>query len=152
MDPFSLIAAGVGTAGALAGGIYNAATAKSRQRDFEKKAREQALLNLRRQRAAELGMPTYSLDAMAQSKAIDAQGAQIGKVDPMSFVPFVQQGANLAGQIYSAANAPSQQEGRLAPDPIARAQKAALDQQDALERAQAMQYFQQNGLEGYGRY
>lgn len=153
MDPFSLVALGLGTAGSLAGGIYNAVTAKDRQREYEKKARKQAMLELMRSRAASLGMPTLALDAAARNQQIDEQGAQLGKIDPMSFVPFVQNGAQLASGIYSAANSGSEpQEGRLAPDPIARAQKAAQDQADAAERAEAMKFFRSQGWQPYGRY
>jgi hypothetical protein len=152
LDPFSLIAAGLGTVGSLAGGIVNAAQMPAKKRKWKKEQKRNALFDLERNYAAEMGMPTYDLDAMRTNQGIDAQADEQFKVDPMSFVPFVQQGSNLASQIYQGANEPSQQEGRLAPDPIARQQAASQSQQDALERAQAMQFFQQQGWKPYGKY
>jgi hypothetical protein len=152
LDPFSLIAAGAGTLGSLAGGIYNAATAPKRKRDWKKKQKRNALFDLERNYAAEMGMPTYDIDAMRQNQGIDEQADEQFKVDPMSFVPFVNNASQLASGIYQAANSGGQQEGRLAPDPIARQQQAAQSQQDALERAQAMQFFKQQGWKPYGRY
>jgi hypothetical protein len=140
----------LGTAGSLAGGIYNAATAGDRKREYLKKQREQLLYELERSRASRFGLPTYDLDAMAKMKGVQEQADEIGKVDPMSFVPFVQQGSQLASGIYQAAKSSSPQEGRLAPDPIARSQAAAQSQQDALERAEAMKFFQQQGWKPYG--
>jgi hypothetical protein len=145
MDPFTLIAAGIGTAGTLAGGIYNAATAGDRKRDYKKRERERALYELQRAHAGRHGLPTYALDAMARSKQINQTADEQFKVDPMSFVPFVQQGTQLAHGIYNAASSPGPQQSRLAPDPIARQQQAMQGSQDALERAEAMKFFQQQG-------
>lgn len=150
MDPFSLIAAGVGTVGSLAGGIYNAATAPARKRKWKKQQKQDALFDLDRNYAAQMGMPTTELDAMRKNHAIDEQADEQFQVDPMSFVPFVSNGANLAGKLYQGAQESSGGNERMAPDPIARQQQGAQDQQDALERAQAMQYFQRNGWKPYG--
>lgn len=151
IDPFSLIALGLGTAGSLAGGIYNAATAGDRKKKFLKQQREQALYDLERSSASRFGLPTHELDAMARMKGVQQQADEQFKIDPMSFVPFVQNGAQLASGIYQAANQSSPQDGRLAPDPIARRQAAATAQQDALERAEALKFFQQQGWKPYGR-
>lgn len=151
MDPFSLIAMGVGTVGSLAGGIANAVTAKDRKKKFLEENRAEMLHQLRRQQAASLGFPT-GFDAANKMQQLNRQADEQFKVDPMSFVPFVQNGAQLANGIYQAANSPGPQEGRLAPDPIARAQQASTSQQDALERAEAMKFFQQQGWKGYGSY
>lgn len=150
MDPFSLIAAGVGTVGSLAGGIANAASAPGRKRKWKREQKKDALFNLDRNYAASMGMPTYEIDAMHNNHAIDRQANEQFRVDPMSFVPFVQNGANLASQVYQGVQDQNAPEERLAPDPIARQQAAGQAQQSALERAQAMQYFKQQGWKPYG--
>lgn len=104
MDPFSLIAAGVGTVGSLAGGIYNAATAPARKRKWKEQQKKEALYSLYRNRAAAAGAPTASLDAMHANHQIDEQADQQFQFDPMSLVPFVSNGANLANKIYQGAN------------------------------------------------
>lgn len=157
MDPFSLIAAGVGTVGSLAGGIANAASAPGRKRKWKREQKKDALFNLDRQYGSDVAsltggmrLPTYEIDAMHNNHAIDRQANEQFRVDPMSFVPFVQNGANLANQVYQGVQDSSAPEERLAPDPIARQQQASSTQQAALERAQAMQYFKQQGWKPYG--
>lgn len=144
---------GIGTAGSLAGGIYQAATAKDRKKKFLEENRAEMLHQLRRQQAASLGMPVGA-DAAHSMQKLNRQADEQFAVDPMTFVPFVQNATRLAGGIYNAANAPDsdEEEERLAPDPIARQQQASTAQQDALERAEAMRFFQQQGWKGYGSY
>lgn len=142
MDPFSLVAAGVGTLGSLAGGIYNAATMPGRKKKWEQEQRERALHELRQRQISELGYPPSGGGEYA-ARQIKKQADEQFQVDPMSFVPFVSNASRLAGGIYDAASGgggPQQQ--RMAPDAVARSQAAAQAQQDELERAQAMQHFQ----------
>jgi hypothetical protein len=142
---------GIGTAGSLAGGIYSAATAKDRKRKFLAENQAEMLHNLRRQQAASLGFPVGA-DAAHSMQKLNRQADEQFAIDPMAFVPFVQNATKLAGGIYDAASSPGEQEQRLAPDPIARQQQATTSQQDALERAEAMKFFQQQGWQPYGRY
>jgi hypothetical protein len=153
IDPFTLLAAGIGTAGSLAGGIYNAATAGDRKKKWKEEQRREALHQLRRQRAAELGYPVGGDGAYTMDK-INRQADEQFKVDPMSFVPFVQNATKLAGGIYDAADGGGgQPQQRMAPDAVARAQQSMQEQQDALERAEAMRHFKGvygNSYQGYG--
>lgn len=99
MDPFSLIAAGVGTVGSLAGGIYNAATAGARKKKWKEQQRQEALHQLRRQRAAELGAEVGG-DGAHIAQGIDRQADEQFAIDPMSFVPFVQNATKLGSAVY----------------------------------------------------
>lgn len=110
MDPFSLIAAGVGTAASLGGGIYNAATMSDRKKKWKEEQKRKLLQEAMIRHASEMGMPTGALTARANVNGINDAADEQFKIDPMSFVPFVQQGSHLASGIYDAMQDPTPQD------------------------------------------
>ena len=110
-DPFTLISLGLGAAGSLASGIYNAATADDRKKEWL--AEQQRIAQLEAIEASR--MPdTFSrrgidfwgdgaFNAKLKKQAVQKEAEERFKVDPMTFLPFVQQGTQLAGGIYDAA-------------------------------------------------
>jgi hypothetical protein len=154
MDPFSLIAAGVGTVGSLIGGIKNAAEMPGKKRKWKEEQKRRAKFEMNRNFAADMGMPTYDADARENNRRIDDQADEQFQVDPMSFVPFVQNGSKLASGIYNAASEPDTLVSRMPVDDVERQNRAMLGNEDELERAKALQHFQSMygpGYQGYSR-
>jgi hypothetical protein len=104
---------GIGTAGSLGGGIYDAATAPARKRRFledeQKKAKILALRNQHFGRYKDI-FPTNALDAQYNKDAVmrEAEENPAYNANPLSFLPFVQNATELAGGIYDYANAPAE--------------------------------------------
>jgi hypothetical protein len=150
--PIPLILAGVAAGAQLGGAIHNAATAKDRKRDWKREQNQQAIEDLLLQRSAMLRGgrgPNIELAGALRDDQINRAADKNFKVDPMSFVPFVQSGAQFAGQLYDYANSAPQ--GQRAPvNSVLEAQAAAQKAAEQAERAQAAQYFKQNGWKGYG--
>ena len=138
MDPFSLIAMGVGAAGSLAGGIYNAATLDDRKEEWIKKQRQRAkdeyLLGDKWYDQLNPGIiPKGHLRAVVGDRRMREQADEQFQFDPMSFVPFVQNATQLAGGIYDAAG------GGQPEQPLV----------DPAERAQAYAWFRSQGDEPF---
>jgi hypothetical protein len=153
-DPFTLAALGIGTAASLAGGIYNAATLSDRKKKWKRDQQEQLRRELSMDYLNSLPMPQELRGPMMMgfkgkfgTDAINKAAEENFKLDPMTFVPFVQGATQLAGGIYDAAQPSAPQGQRLPTNDVLMKQKAAQQTQDALERAQALQYFDQK----YGR-
>ena len=142
--PIPLILAGIAAGAQLAGAIGNAAGAGDRKRDWKKAQKaqigQQALLAQSSRRRGGRG-PNPELAAYFQAQGIDKAADENFKVDPMSFLPFVQSGANFAGQAYNYANAA----------PSAQTQQLQQDMSDRQQDAEALRFFRQNGWEGYGK-
>lgn len=115
MDPFSLLAFGLGTAGSLYGGIKNAIEGPERKREFLRERQRQAqMLAARNSRMSDFyGREPVDFwgDRATQAQLVRnadmRQAEQIGQPDPMTFLPFVQNATQLAGGIYDAASGPS---------------------------------------------
>ena len=105
-DPFTLISLGLGAAGSLAGGIYNAATADDRKKEWLREQQKVAQLQAIRNSRMTNFWNTNSLDAQHRKNDVEKEAEERFKVDPMTFLPFVQQGTQLAGGIYDAATEP----------------------------------------------
>jgi hypothetical protein len=116
MDPFTIAALGLGTAGSLGGAIYNAATAKDRKRKFleeqqriaQKTARGHTVdfaksLTAPAPRGADFWDSSYGpIDAKERQNEVDKYAEENFDVNPMDFVPFVQNATQLAGGLYDA--------------------------------------------------
>lgn len=108
MDPFSLIAMGLGTAGSLYGGIKSAIEAPKKKREFLREqarlAKIQALRNSGRMMDVDPNNPFAGdydvLDAREKQRQVQKYADEAFDVDPMAFVPFVGQATQLAGAIY----------------------------------------------------
>src|SRR5262245_47971023 len=101
MDPYSLIALGIGTAGSLAGGIYDAATLDDRKEEWIKKQRKAAKEDyLLSDKWFDTGfIPKGHLRAVAADRRMREQAEEQFQFNPMSLVPFTQQATQLAGGI-----------------------------------------------------
>lgn len=110
-DPFSLVTMGIGAASSAARGIYDLLTLEDRKKEWlaqqQQGMQRQALRNSRADISRLYGAPdiygTRSIDAAYQKKDIEKEAEERFKPDPMSFLPFVMQGTQLAGGIYDAA-------------------------------------------------
>lgn len=148
-DPFTLISLGLGTAGALAGGIYNAATLGDRREKWKREQEENLRRSLKMDYFNSLPIPEEIRGPWAMQMKAKQGYADIKKgadenfqFDPMTFLPFVQQGTQLAGGIYDAASGGGQQSGGRAPvNAVLMAQKQAEDMRAQQERAEALQFF-----------
>jgi hypothetical protein len=102
-DPFTLISLGLGAAGSLASGIYGAATADDRKKEWLAEQQRAAQLQAIRNSRMTNFWNTNSIDAQHRKNAVEKEAEERFQVDPMTFLPFVQQGTQLAGGIYDAA-------------------------------------------------
>lgn len=145
-----LILAGTALAAQLGGAIYNATQQPKRKREYEKSARRQVAADIDRAWLQQLGYPTMDFDSAVAARDIKEKADQNFRVDPMTFVPFVQSAAGFASQAYDAAN--SGPPGQRAPtNDVLEAQAAQRAAAEAAERAKAMKWFDQHGWQGYGR-
>lgn len=101
VDPFSLVASGLGVLGSGVGAIVSAAQMPAKKRKYIREARRDALHNMRRDYAASMGFPVGA-DGAYQADKIQRTADDQFQVDPLSFVPFLQAGSQLASDIYQA--------------------------------------------------
>lgn len=112
INPLSLIAMGIGTAGSLAGGVMDAAAAPARKKQFlEDEALKAKILASRNSRWGRYKgiFPTNAYDAKYKKDAVarEAEDNPAYNANPMSFLPFVQNATQFAGGIYDYANQPA---------------------------------------------
>lgn len=100
VDPFSIIALGLGAGGALYGGIKNAIEAPDKKKEFLREKQRAAQIQALRNRHMNGFWNTNHLDAMHNKRAALREADERFQVDPMTFLPFVQNGTALAGAIY----------------------------------------------------
>lgn len=111
MDPFSIAALGLGTVGSAVGAISNAATMEDRKKEWLARQRELAQRTALRNSRNMFGTNFFdprSIDASYRKQDALREADERFKVDPASFLPFVQNATQLAGGIYDAASGPPQ--------------------------------------------
>lgn len=119
MSLAAILPAAISFGANVVGGIANAASMPGRKRKFIREQKKQALAELLSRRAAELGAPTYAVDALARNRAIQNTADQNFRVDPTQFLGAVSSGAQLAGGIYDHVNEPTPPDPFEQPDQVA---------------------------------
>lgn len=138
-DPFTLAALGIGTAANLGGAIYNAATLDDRKKKWKREQEAALRRELTMDYMNMLPIPDairapwmMGMKNKFGRDDINKAAEENFQLDPMSFVPFVQSGTQLAGGIYDAAQSSG-------PSAAVREDEGRLE--DALERAERYRYF-----------